>query len=125
MKRFSHLNLIVLLTLAVTTAAWAGPRTMNLQVGEEIYACNRGPGYPCQTLSRAPGRCVCGSILVKARVVKVDRGVAYLKAQGWGNPRPFKTVGKYFCDCGPNCKCVKISQQPGRAPCGKPMKAVR
>lgn len=125
MKRFLHLNLILLISLVLATAAWAGARTMNLRVGEEICACNCGEGCPCQTLSRAPGRCVCGSILVKAKVVKVERGVAYLQAQGWRNPRPFKTLGKYFCDCGPNCKCVKISQQPGKCPCGKPMKAAR
>lgn len=125
MKRFLNLGLIALLSLMVVTLAFAGASRLDLKVGEEIYACNSREGGSCQTLSRAPGKCVCGIILVKAKVVKVEKGVAYLQAKGWKNPRPFKTVGKYTCDCGPNCKCIKISQQPGRCPCGKPMKAVR
>jgi len=125
LKRFLYLSLIVLLSLAAVTAAFAGVSRLNLTVGEEIYACTCGEGCRCQTLSRTPGKCVCGSILVKAKVVKVVKDVAYLQAKGWKNPQSFKIVGKYTCDCGPNCKCVKISQQPGRCPCGKPMKAVR
>jgi hypothetical protein len=56
---------------------------------------------------------------------KVEKGKAYLKAEGWEKERVFKTEGKYTCDCGPDCKCNTISQNPGKCTCGAEMKAVK
>jgi hypothetical protein len=125
MKKSLCFGLAVLLAVAMVAVAFAGTTTkLTLKAGEEIYTCNCGEGCPCQTLSRAAGNCACGNPLVKAKVVKVEGGMAYLQAQGWEKPRPFNTVGKYACACGPDCKCDTISQKPGKCACGKEMKEV-
>ena len=125
MRRLSYSGLAALLIVAMATGAFSGVSRLNLKVGEEIYACNPGAGCPYQTLSLDSGKCNCGSDLVKARVVKVERDVAYLQAPGWEKPRPFKTVGKYACACGRKCKCTVISQKLGKCPCGKEMRPVK
>ena len=35
------------------------------------------------------------------------------------------SVAKYVCDCGPDCKCDTISQNPGNSTCGKKMVEVK
>jgi hypothetical protein len=55
---------------------------------------------------------------------KVEAGKATFKAAGWEKERVFKTVGKYMCACGPECKCDTISQNPGNCTCGKKMKKI-
>jgi hypothetical protein len=126
MKKSLFLVLGVLVAMAMVVVAFAGTTTkLDLKVGEEIYACACGEGCPCQTMSRNKGQCVCKKDLVKAKVVKVEKGTVSLKAEGWEKPRPFKTQGKFACACGPECKCDTISQKEGKCTCGKDMKEVK
>ena len=121
MKKLFTGVLAVLFILGAISLAMAEKGTMELKVGDEIYACNCGAKCPCNTMSRNPGNCTCGSPMVKAKVLKVEPGTAELKADSWDKPRVFKTVGKYTCNCGPDCKCDSISQNPGKCTCGADM----
>jgi hypothetical protein len=118
----------VVLSLVMVTAAFATTSSsgkMTLKVGEEVYVCNCGPSCPCNTMSMKEGNCTCGNKMVKAKVTKVDKDVAYVQAEGWEKPRAFKTQGKYMCACGPSCNCGTISQKPGKCVCGSEMKPVK
>jgi len=75
-------------------------------------------------MSMKEGNCTCGNKMVKAKVTKVEKDVAYVKAEGWDKPRAFNTQGKYMCACGPSCACNMISQHPGKCVCGENMKPV-
>ena len=97
--------------------------SMDLKVGEEVYACNCGAKCACDTLSRNAGKCTCGVDLVKSTVKSVGDGTAVLIVSG--EERTFKTIGKYACACGPQCPCNTISQNPGKCTCGVEMKAVK
>jgi hypothetical protein len=111
--------------LFCATVAFAGTfGKMDLKVGDEVYACNCGADCPCNTMARMPGKCTCGKEMVKAKVLKVEKGQVMLKADSWEEPRPFKTTAKYACACGADCKCEAISQNPGKCPCGKEMEKV-
>jgi hypothetical protein len=114
--------LFVLVSVGAGMAYTKG--TMDLKVGDEVYACNCGEKCPCNTMSRNPGKCTCGSDMVKAKVLKVEPGKAEIKAESWNKARVFKTIGKYACSCGPNCKCDTISQNPGKCTCGADMEKV-
>jgi len=119
------LLVMVVLMVAVVAIAYAGSKAkMDLKVGDEIYACNCGADCPCNTMSRNAGKCTCGKDMVKAKVMSIEGDTAMLKAEGWDKERPFKMTGKYMCDCGPECKCDTISQNPGKCTCGKDMKKV-
>ncbi len=59
--------------------------------------------------------------LVKAKVTKVEKGKITVESR----KKPFMSVGKYACDCGPDCKCDTISQNPGNCTCGKKMVEVK
>jgi hypothetical protein len=125
MKRSLHIALVALLSLMMVGAAFAAtPGKMALTVGEEVFVCNCGPSCPCHTMSMKEGICTCGDKLVKAKVTKVDKDVAYVQAEGWEKPRAFNTQGKYMCACGPSCNCGTISQNPGKCVCGNDMKPV-
>jgi hypothetical protein len=125
MKRSLHIALVILLSLMMVGVALAGtPGKMDLKVGEEVYVCNCGPSCPCQTMSMKEGNCTCGNKMVKAKVTKVEKDLAYVKAEGWDKPRAFNTRGKYMCACGPSCNCGTISQNPGKCVCGNDMKPV-
>ena len=126
MKKSLYFLFAFLLSVSIAMIAFADSTgKMDLKVGDEIYACNCGDGCECKTLSRAAGKCGCGNALVNAKVVKVEDGKAYLQAEGWKEPRAFKTDGKYACACGKECKCHTISQQPGKCGCGMEMKEVK
>ena len=115
----------VLVLLFNAALAFAGPSGQtNLKVGDEVYACNCGESCGCQTMAMMPGKCACGSDMVKAKVMKVEDGTVMLKADSWEKERSFKTTGKYACSCGPACKCGAVSQKPGKCPCGVEMKKV-
>jgi hypothetical protein len=111
--------------MMVGAAFAAAAGKMDLKVGEEVYVCNCGPSCPCHTMSMKEGNCTCGNKMVKAKVTKVDKDMAYVKAEGWDKPRGFTTQGKYMCACGPSCNCGTISQNPGKCVCGNDMKAVK
>jgi hypothetical protein len=125
MKRSLRIVIVTLLSLMMVGAAFAATAgKMDLKVGEEVYVCNCGPSCPCHTMSTKEGNCTCGNKMVKAKVTKVDKDMAYVKAEGWDKPRGFTTQGKYMCACGPSCNCGTISQNPGKCVCGNDMKAV-
>lgn len=126
MKRSLRIVLVTLLSLIMVGAAFAAAAgKMDLKVGGEVYVCNCGPSCPCHTMSLKEGNCTCGNKMVKAKVTKVDKDMAYVKAEGWDKPRGFTTQGKYMCACGPSCNCGTISQNPGKCVCGNDMKAVK
>ncbi len=121
--RKSPLIAFVVIAVGVIALAYAEQKgTMSLKVGDEVYACNCGVACSCNTMSNSPGNCTCGTPMVKARVVRVEGDIAYLKAAAWKVERPFKTTGKYVCACDPTCKCNTVSQNPGKCPCGVEMK---
>ncbi|HSB30375.1 MAG TPA: hypothetical protein VLD55_02130 [Candidatus Sulfobium mesophilum] len=122
MRKPVFLAVVVLFCASLAFAGTFGK--MDLKVGDEVYACNCGESCPCQTMSRAPGKCACGNEMVKAKVVKAEADQVMLKADAWEKERPFKTTGKYACACGPDCKCDTISQNPGKCACGNEMKKV-
>jgi hypothetical protein len=123
MKKVFSSVLVVLFVLVSAGLGMADTAKgkMELKVGQEIYVCNCGEKCPCNTMSRNPGNCTCGSEMAKAKVLKVTPGKAEVKADSWDKARTFKTVGKYTCGCGPNCKCDTISQNPGKCTCGADM----
>jgi len=108
-------------TLIFTTFAIADKTKMVAKVGDELYVCACGEGCPCDTMSRNPGQCSCGKDLVKTKVTKVEKGKITVESRG----KPFVSIGKYACDCGPDCKCDTISQNPGNCTCGKKMVEVK
>jgi hypothetical protein len=113
----------MLISVSILAVAYADQKAaMKLKVGDEVYACNCGIECKCNTMSNKVGSCTCGKDMVKAKVVRIEGGTAYLKADNWNEERPFNTTGKYVCSCGPTCKCNAISQNPGKCPCGTEMK---
>lgn len=122
MRKTVFLAVIMFFGAAVALAGTFGK--MDLKVGDEVYACNCGADCPCQTMAKMPGKCSCGSEMVKAKVMKVGDDEVMLKADSWDKERSFKTRGKYACACGPDCMCEAVSQNPGKCPCGSEMKKV-
>jgi hypothetical protein len=123
--RRSLLITFVVIAVCVIGLAYADQKgTMNLKVGDEVYACNCGIDCKCNTMANNAGNCTCGNPMVKAKVMRIEGDTAYLKAETWQEERPFKTTGKYVCACGPTCKCNAVSQNPGKCPCGTEMKEV-
>jgi len=118
MKKLLILTLVF--TLALATLALADKTKMTAKVGDQLYVCGCGEGCPCETMSRNPGQCTCGKDLVKTKVTKVEKGMITVESR----KKPFISVAKYVCDCGPECKCDTISQNPGNCTCGKKMKMV-
>jgi len=113
--------LTIVLTMAFASFALADKTEMTAKVGDQLYVCGCGEGCYCDTMSRNPGTCTCGKDLVKSKVVKVEKGKLTME----GRKRPFVSIGKYACACGPDCKCDTISQNPGNCSCGKAMKEVK
>jgi hypothetical protein len=115
------LILAIVFTLAFATFVFADKTKMTAKVGDELYVCACGEGCPCDTMSRNPGQCTCGKDLVKTKVTKVEKGKITVEAR----KKPFVSIGKYACDCGPDCKCDTISQKAGNCSCGKKMVEVK
>ncbi len=111
----------IVFSLALSTFALADKTKMKAKVGDELYVCACGEGCPCDSMSRNVGQCSCGKDLVKTKVTKVEKGKITVESRG----KPFVSVGKYACDCGPDCKCDTISQNPGNCTCGKKMMEVK
>jgi hypothetical protein len=118
--------LFVLISIGMLSAAYAAQKaSMGLKVGDEVYACNCGADCKCNMMANKAGKCPCGEEMVKAKVVRIEGGTAYLKADNWMEERPFNMTGKYICACGPECKCNAVSQKPGKCPCGMEMKKAK
>lgn len=124
MQRIVLMLVIVVSLVAVAMAIASEKSKLDLKVGDEVYACNCGESCPCNTMSRNAGKCTCDKEMVKAEVVKVEGDKVMLKSEEWEKERAFKAIGQYMCDCGPDCKCDTISQNPGKCTCGKEMKKV-
>ncbi len=113
----------VLVVLAIVAFSFAAEKSkLSFKVGDERYVCNCGEKCACNTISMNQGKCTCGNDMVKAKVVKVEKGKANFKAEGWQKERTFKTIAKYACNCSPDCKCGTISQNPGKCTCGSDLK---
>ncbi|HMK77608.1 MAG TPA: hypothetical protein VK568_15710 [Thermodesulfobacteriota bacterium] len=115
------LILAIVFGLAFTVFAISDKAKMTAKVGDQLYVCACGGGCPCDTMSRNPGKCTCGKDLVKTKVTKVEEGKIYVASR----KKHFVRVAKYVCDCGPDCKCDTISQNPGNCTCGKKMVEVK
>ncbi len=113
----------VLLTMVLIAAvSFAGSSgKMDVKVGDEVYVCNCGEECSCGTMSLNPGNCTCGKPMVKTKVTKVENGNISVEGQN----KTYKSVGKYACACGHDCKCGTISQNPGKCTCGNEMEAVK
>jgi hypothetical protein len=114
------LVLVILFSIAIASLAFADKTQITAKVGDELYVCACGDDCKCDSISRNAGKCTCGKDLVKAKVTKVEKGFLTFDSR----KRPFVSIGKYACDCGPDCKCDTISQNPGNCTCGKKMKEV-
>jgi hypothetical protein len=123
-KSLIIVTVVLMMFMGVLAFAAAEKGKLDLKVGDERYVCNCGESCPCNTISMNAGKCTCGKDMVKAKVVKVDKGKADFMAEGWKKERSFKTVGKYMCNCSPDCKCGTISQNPGKCTCGSEMKKI-
>src|SRR4030042_6775383 len=119
MKRVLIFTIVFPLVLA--SLAFADKTEMTAKVGDELYVCACGEGCPCDTMSRNAGQCSCGKDMVKTKVTKVEKGKITVESRG----KPFISKGKYACDCGPDCKCDTLSQNPGNCTCGKKMVEVK
>ena len=111
----------IVFSLALSAVVLADKTKMVAKVGDELYVCACGEGCPCDGMSRNPGQCTCGKDMVKTKVTKVEKGKITVESR----KKPFMSVGKYVCDCGPDCKCDTISQNPGNCTCGKKLVEVK
>ena len=115
------LVLVILFSMALASLAFADKTRMTAKVGDELYVCACGDDCKCDSLSRNAGKCTCGKDLVKAKVTKVEKGKLTFDSR----KRPFESIGKFACDCGPDCKCDTIGQSAGNCTCGKKMVEVK
>ena len=115
------LILAIVFSFVFAALALADKTEMTGKVGDEIYVCGCGEGCPCDTMSTSPAKCTCGKDLVKTKITKIEKGKITVEAR----TKPFVSVGKYACACGPDCKCNTISQNPGNCSCGKKMIEVK
>jgi hypothetical protein len=124
MKRAFVVSLVVLIMAVAVVSLAAEKGKLSLKVGDERYVCNCGEKCACNTIPMNPGKCTCGNDMVKAKVVEVEKGKADFKAEGWQKESSFETIGKYACNCAPECKCGTISQNPGKGTCATEMKKI-
>ena len=115
------LILMVVFALGFATFAIADKTKMTAKVGDELYVCACGEDCSCDMMSRNAGQCTCGKDMVKTKVTKVEKGKITVESR----KKPFVSVAKYVCDCGPSCKCDTISQSAGNCTCGKKMVEVK
>jgi hypothetical protein len=105
------------------------------------YVCNCKDDCACNSISKEPGKCKCGSDLIAMHLLAIDKETAILCRCGaectcvrskddpdkCGCGKPVKKIGlkgKYVCGCGADCKCNSISDKAGKCGCGKDMKQV-
>ena len=105
------------------------------------YVCNCKDDCKCNTISKEPGKCTCGTELVAMHVLSIEKDTAVFCRCGadctcelsktdpskCGCGKPVKIVslkGKYACACGSDCNCGSISDNPGKCGCGKEMKQI-
>lgn len=59
-------------TPAAAAPAKAEAATPATKAGDTVYVCGCGAGCPCGTIKTSPGKCSCGSPLVKTTVLRVE-----------------------------------------------------
>lgn len=110
---------------------------------DALYVCNCGPSCKCNSVSKSPGKCSCGSPLKMGHVLKVEGDEALVcmckegctckidpkdsTKCGCGEPTkrvPLKGTGLYFCNCGGSCACNTVMAGPGTCKCGMQLKKV-
>jgi hypothetical protein len=105
------------------------------------YVCNCKDDCKCNTISKEPGKCTCGTTLAPMHLLSIEKDTAVFCRCGADctcersktDPgkcacgKPVKMVslkGKYVCACGADCQCGAISDMPGKCGCGKEMKQI-
>ena len=105
------------------------------------YVCNCKDDCKCNTISKEPGKCNCGTELIPTHILAIEKDTAVFCRCGADctcersktDPgkcacgKPVKMVslkGKYVCACGADCQCDSISDKPGKCGCGKEMKQI-
>jgi hypothetical protein len=135
MKRILIVVVCVLFVAAVVGMVVAADKS------KVYYVCNCKDDCKCNTISKEPGKCKCGTELTAMHVLATEKDTAVFcrcgadctcersktDASQCGCGKPVKVVslkGKYACACGANCQCGAISDKPGKCGCGKDMKQV-
>lgn len=121
MKKACAGGVVLLLVVCSYLVSPAADKYMDIQTGDEIYACNCGKDCSCQSMAKTPGDCTCGKEMAKTRVVKSGGDTAILISDAWGGMRIFQIIGKYSCGS-PDDNCGMVSQNPGKCRCGEEMK---
>jgi hypothetical protein len=105
------------------------------------YVCNCKDDCKCNTISKEPGKCTCGTTLIPTHLLAIEKDTGVFCRCGADctcersktDPskcacgKPVKMVslkGKYVCACGADCQCGAISDKPGKCGCGKEMKQI-
>lgn len=105
------------------------------------YVCNCKDNCACNTISKDPGKCKCGTELTAMHLLAIEKDTAVFCRCGsectcerskddpskCGCGKPVKIVslkGKYVCGCGADCNCGTISDKPGKCNCGKDLKQI-
>ena len=70
------------------------------------YVCNCKDDCACNTISKTPGKCTCGSTLVAVHLLAIEKDAAV------------------FCRCGADCMCQLSKTDPGKCGCGQDVKKV-
>lgn len=119
----------------------SGLLTAAADKNKQYYVCNCKDDCKCNSISKEPGKCKCGSEMKAMHLLAIDKDTAVLCRCGaecaceqskddpnkCGCGKPVKKVdlkGKYACACGNDCKCSSISDKPGKCGCGKDMKQI-
>ena len=132
-------SLIVLLVVAFVVVALG--LVIAADKSKVYYVCNCKDDCKCNSISKEPGKCKCGSEMAAMHLLAIEKDTAVFCRCGadctcerskddpskCGCGKPVKTVslkGMYVCACGPDCKCGEISDKPGKCGCGGDMKQV-
>jgi len=130
----------ILLTLLVFVLATIG-LVAAADKSKVYYVCNCKDDCHCDSLSKDPGKCKCGSEMAPMHLLAIEKDTAVLCRCGadctcersktdpkmCGCGKPVKIVGlkgKYVCACGADCQCNTISDKPGKCGCGKELKQI-
>jgi hypothetical protein len=115
--------LAFLVAVVAVSFAVAKMGELKLKAGDTAYICNCSETCNCGSIALVPGKCVCGTDMIKATVARVENGKAIFVVNG--KERAIPLTGKYACACGEKCPCKMISQKPGKCTCGKDMTKVQ
>lgn len=118
-----------------------GPVKQGTAGADTLYVCNCGPDCKCNSVSKSPGNCTCGSPMKMGHVVKVegDEALVCMCKEGCtckidpqdaslcGCGQPLKRVslkgtGLYFCNCGGACMCNTVQDKSGTCKCNMQLK---